>query len=53
MVHEFTERLFGGGGGKRSLTTPKRPGTGRWAGRKTPPYSRTSLEVTKGGEKLE
>lgn len=53
MVHEFTERLFVGGGGKRSLTTPKRPGTGRWAGRKTPPYSRTSLEVTKGGEKLE
>lgn len=29
MVHEFTERLFGGGGGKHSLTTPKRPGTGR------------------------
>ncbi len=49
MVHEFTERLFGGGGGKHSLTTPKRPGTGRRAGRKTPLYSRTSLETTKGG----
>ena len=52
MVHEFTERLFGGGG-ETLPNYPKRPGTGRWAGRKTPPYSRTSLEVTKGGEKLE
>lgn len=28
MTHRFTEQLFGGGG-KHSLTAPKRPGTGR------------------------
>ena len=52
MVHEFTELMFWGGG-KHSLITLEKPGTGRRAGRKTPLYSRTSLETTKGGERLE
>lgn len=50
MTHRFTERLFGGVG-KHSLTTPKRPGTGRRAWRKTTPLQPNELRNDERGRR--